>query len=154
MSRHFFTHSTFLNSVSERFTSMKEVLSVDLRSLAFFRILVGMYLLIDSINRISLTSVFYHDGGMLPRETANLTYIEHAYHFQLMLLSGEMWFSYFFFGIMLLLSLLLIAGFKTRPVTFLSWLFFCSIIIRDGATTNGGDILIAILLFWGFFLRI
>lgn len=133
-------------------TGVKQIFSVDLRSLAVYRILLGSVLLLDVINRITLVPAFYSDSGIVPRSLADLGTYEYAYHFQLMMLSGSEWFSYLFLGILALFSLLLIAGYKTKPVTLLCWLFLCSLSVRNSLVLHAGDTLLTVLLFWGIFL--
>ena len=133
-------------------TDVTEILSLDVRSLALFRILLGIYLLLDTINRIKLTPAFYSDSGILPRYMVDLGNFENMYHFKLMMISGEGWFAYLFFGIAIAVSFFLIFGFKTRFITFMAWLMYVSFVIRDPLTKHAGDNLYILMLFWGMFL--
>jgi hypothetical protein len=134
------------------FTDIKTVFSIDVRALAIFRILMGLILLLDIINRIKLTPAFNSDTGILPRHMVDLGAFEYAYHFQIMFVNGGEWFSYLYFSLMLLLGVMLLIGYKTKLITILCWLFFCSIIVRDPLTRHAGDILFIVLLFWSIFL--
>jgi hypothetical protein len=133
-------------------TSVQNIFSIDLRSLAFYRIFLGIILLSDAINRISLVPPFYSDSGISPRSSIDLGVFEYAYHFHLMMISGEEWFSYLILSFLIVLSLLLIAGYKTKPVLFMCWFLFCSLSVRNSLILHAGDTLLTILLFWGLFL--
>jgi hypothetical protein len=137
----------------QKFTvTAEEVFSLDSRSLAIFRIMLGLYLFLDMINRIMLVPSFYSDSGILPRYLVDLDQIEYAWHLHLMMISGTEWFACLFLGLLLLFSLLLMAGYKTRWMTFWCWLLFSSVIIRDPLTRHAADTLVILLLFWGMFL--
>jgi len=131
---------------------VKEIFSIDFRSAALYRMLLGMYVVFDAVNRISLTPTFYSDTGLFPRSAVPLEHFEHAVHFHGLFLSGSGWFAALFFTVMAIAGLCLFIGFKTRAATVLCWFLFCNAIVRDGLTTNSGDILLIQLLFWGMFL--
>ncbi len=133
-------------------TSVNEILSLDIRSLAIFRVLLGIIVIFDTINRISLVPAFYSDSGIIPRELINLGSFENAYHFQILFLSGSEWFSYLILGSLLLFGFFLMIGYKTRLMTFLCWLLISAAVIRDPLTSHAADNLLIILLFWSLFL--
>ncbi len=135
-------------------TDAKTIFSLDIRSLALFRVLLGSILILDMINRFQFVPYFYSDEGIISREIVNLGMLENAYHFQLMFLSGSEWFSYFFFTVTMLAGLFLLLGYYTKIFTFIAWLFYCSIIVRDPFTTHAADTLYILLLFWALFLPI
>lgn len=138
--------------LDKKFTDVKTIFSLDVRSLSLFRILLAVTLILDTLNRIYRVPEFYSDHGIVPRELVNLGQFDSVYHFQLMFLSGNEWFSYLFLGILLVCSVLLLIGFKTRITTFICWLLLCSVIIRDPLTTHAGDTLLIVLLLWSLFL--
>lgn len=133
-------------------TPVQQVFSIDLRSLALFRILLGVILVLDVINRMSLIPAFYSNTGIAPIDMITPENMEHAYHFQLMMLSGGEWFSYLFMGLLVILSFFLIVGYKTRVAAFLCWLMFCSLSVRNELILHAGDTLLTLLLFWAMFL--
>lgn len=136
----------------KHFKSVKEIFSIDIRSAAIFRVLLGLYIIFDSLNRIHLAPAFYSDDGALPRLVMPLEGYETSYHFQLLFLSGTEWFSILFFSVLALLGLLLLLGYKTKHVIVLCWIFVCTSNVRDTLSINSGDTLMMQLLFWGMFL--
>jgi len=133
-------------------TDVEEVFSIDIRSLAIFRMLLGVYIVADAIDKFSLVTPFFSDDGVIPRSMVDLSNIEYAYHLQLSLVSGSEWFGYLYLSVLLIGGLLLIVGYKTRIITILCWLLFSSLIVRMDAISNSGDTLLILLLFWGMFL--
>jgi hypothetical protein len=131
---------------------VNEILSIDYRSAALFRIFLGIYVVIDAVNRITLTPVFYSDSGLFPSSVVPLESFEYAIHFHGLFLSGSYWFAVLFFSITAVTGLCLLAGFKTKSVTILCWFLLCTTVVRDGLTVDSGDILLIQLLFWGMFL--
>lgn len=132
--------------------TVREIFSVDGRSAALLRIFLGFYIVLDAINRIYLTPAFYSDSGVIPRSAMPLVQFEHAYHFQLLFLSGGEWFSVLFFTVLAISGFCLLAGYKTRFFTILCWFLVCTANVRDSLTINSGDILLMQLLFWSMFL--
>lgn len=133
-------------------TGVKQILSLDLRSLALYRVFLGVILFLDSINRMLLVPAFYADSGIVPRSMVNLEQMEHAYHLQILFLKGSEWYAYLFLCGMAICSISLIIGFRTRIVTVLCWFLFCSLNLRNGLILHAGDTLLTLLLFWGMFL--
>ena len=135
-----------------KFAKVENIFTLDVRSLAIFRILLGIYIVLDAIDKFSLVNPFFSDNGVIPRSMVDLSAIEYAYHLQISLLSGSEWFGYIFLAILAIFGFLLIIGFKTRIVTVVCWLLFSSLIVRMDAISNSGDTLLIVLLFWAMFL--
>jgi hypothetical protein len=129
---------------------IKSIFELDLRSLAFFRIVIGIVILGDLLIRLIDFTTFYTDSGIHSRsfiiEDVN------QYRFSLYYVVGR---SEQVLTLMLLhfaVGVAFVLGFKTRLMTFLIWLLTVSIQNRNYTILNNGDSLIRCLLFFGFFL--
>ena len=127
------------------------VVDLDLRSLALLRVLLGLILLCDIAVRATDINAFYTDFGSLSRYAL------------LELGWNQNWFSLYMstghkFGVALLMALAgfcaigLMIGWRTRLMTFGSWLLLISIHSRNPMVLNGGDIYLRVILFWMLFL--
>jgi len=133
---------------------MKRVFGLDLRSLALFRIMLGVLLMVDTSMRIGDLKAHYSDQGVLPRNvlidpTSNLL---SDFAASLYFISGS---APFVLGLMLLqiaIGALLIVGFKTRLMTVCAWLLVISLHARNPMVITGGDSLLSLLLLWSIFL--
>lgn len=123
----------------------------DLRSLALFRIALGLVLIIDVGTRLGHLSEFYTDQGVLPRLLFSRS--EFAHQWLCFHLGVGHW-----VGIFLLLMLQaglglgLFLGWRTRLMTVGSWFLFNSLLVRNPMVNDRGDLELSLLLFWSFFL--
>lgn len=124
--------------------------SVDLRSLALMRIGVGAVLLIDLLFRLQYVNIFYSDTGLLSRSTAIAKLNPQL--ISLHLANGSEYFQFFLIFLQIAISLCLIVGYKTRIVTFLSWILYISLFSRNPYINYGADFLLLYLLLLGIFL--
>ena len=110
---------------------------------------LGACLLVDLLLRFPQIDDFYTDNGVLPRE-ALLLY--RAPVLSLHMASG----AWPFQAGLLLLSIVaavgLIAGYRTRLVTVVSWVALVFLQARNPLAAHAGDRLLKALLFWGMFL--
>jgi len=131
---------------------MAKFFRMDIRSLALFRVLAGLLILLDLALRLRDLSAHYTDFGVLPIDEAvklsgysgGLT----SLHF----MSGSPLFQLCLFFFAACFALMLIAGWRTQLATILSWVFLVSLQDRNTLILNGGDILFRLMLFWGIFL--
>ena len=128
----------------------EEILGIDLRSLALFRIALALLLLVYlSVLATDLT-LFYTDQGVLPRSLLFETY---PYpRIDLHSINGSTSFVAFLFLIQMTLAVFLLVGWKTGIVTALSWLLLTSLHARNPMLLHSGDYLLRILFFWSLFL--
>lgn len=123
---------------------------MDLRSLALFRIAVGLVLLTDLLLRLPQLTVFYTDRGVLPREAvlqfANLRWI-----FSIHYASGGWLYQFSLCLVAIVAAIGLILGYRTRLCAVLSWLLLLSLHARNIQVLHGGDAVLRLLLFWGMF---
>ncbi len=125
--------------------------SLDLRALAAFRIGVGFLLLWNLGARSLWLRAHYTDAGILPRSFL----IEHdpnKWATSLFFANGSAGFAAFLFVFHTIAAVALLLGYRTRVATFLNWLLLLSLHNRNPWICQGGDFILHLLLFWGFFL--
>lgn len=129
---------------------LKELFGTDLRSLAVFRILISLLIIVDLIIQTSDIKAFYTDEGLLPR----ILHINQFgnWYLSLYMLNGHVAFASLLFLLTIFFAVLLLIGYKTRLVNFMLWFLIISLHARNPLVLLGGDILLRMLLFWGMFL--
>lgn len=132
---------------------IEELFSIDLRSLALFRICLGLIILIDLGIRLTALEAHYTDSGVLPR---SLIYEQsgHQANWSVHFLSGSVTGQAIVFAIHALLGFALLIGYQTWIVTVLNWYFMTSLYSRNMLVLQGGDVLLLLLLFWSIFLPV
>lgn len=128
-----------------------KMFALDLRSLALFRVLLGLSLFVDLSYRIFFVYDFYSDNGVLPRD-ALISKFMNVWETSLLLLSGKTEVITVFMIVAILSSLALTIGFYTRVAAFVCWILVVSIHTRNGVILHGGDDVFRVLLFWGQFV--
>lgn len=130
---------------------IEEFFGIDLRSLAVFRIGLGLLVLADLFGRFSDFNVFYTDGGILPRALL-LQQFPSLFRISVHLASGSALFEGVLFVLAALSAVCLVMGVRTRIATVLSWFLLMSLHVRNPMVLHSGDYLLRLLLFWGMFL--
>ncbi|PYY15322.1 MAG: hypothetical protein DMG60_18010 [Acidobacteria bacterium] len=125
--------------------------SLDLRSLALFRMALGAVLLGDLLWRAGDLTVFYTDFGVLPR-AALLDKFLPANRFSLHMMSGQLIFQAMLFMVAAVFAVMLVAGIRTRLAAFASWFMVVSIQTRNPIILQGGDVYVRLLAFMAIFL--
>ena len=125
--------------------------SADTRSLSLFRVGLALLLLADLVTRAPSLTAFYTDAGVMPRGFV-IDNLQDVWSFSLHLASGQVYFQAFLFVCAGLAALLLLVGYRTRLMTFVSWALLASLHVRNPEVLSSGDILLRVLLFWGLFL--
>ncbi len=133
--------------------AIKKNFSLDVRSLALFRVALALILIIDFLfTRLPYFTLFYTDKGILPlrilfrdksfwASSSSLNFISSSHGYQLVL--GITALIFFF---------MLLVGYKTRWAVLGSWILVASFHSRNFLILNSGDILICLLLFWSLCL--
>jgi hypothetical protein len=129
---------------------LQSIFGLDLRSLALFRIALGMILLIDIVIRYQDVHAFYTDEGALPRAGLPVFNSGMSVHE----LDGSLPFQVVLFYLHGFAALALILGWFTRYVHPLAWFLTMSIHCRNPMVLHGGDVLLRQLLFWSMFLPV
>eukprot|EP00899_Mesostigma_viride_P022741 jgi/Mesvir1/3651/Mv14945-RA.2 len=122
----------------------------DLRSLALFRALLAVCILVDCWMRLGSARALMTDQGVLPREA--LLRVWPSTPWCLHLLSGSSTMQVCAIFAAALTALLLLVGHRTRLMTFLCWLLLTSTQLRNPLVVDQQDHLLRLLLFWGWFL--
>lgn len=127
---------------------IKQLFSIDIRTLALYRIVLGISLILQMLTLYPLRWHLLDDSGITPH---TFTYAQSS-SWSLYFISGTGTFA----GILLLLSafiaLLFTIGYRTRLMGFLLWVLICSLERRNYWTLNGGDWYSELLLMWTLFL--
>lgn len=125
--------------------------SIDLRSLALFRVTLGLMLVIDIISRLPNLRAFYSDEGVLPRAVL-IERFANPWHVGLLLITGRPLIVTIIFFLGMLLAISLMIGYRSRLAAFLCWLFVISVDSRNPAVIHGGDEVMRLLFFWSWLL--
>ncbi|MDB6109307.1 MAG: hypothetical protein JWR69_1057 [Pedosphaera sp.] len=132
---------------------ISKLFEIDVRSLALFRIALGILILLDLGTRALDLRGHYTDGGVWPRAlAAHELALERHWYFSLHLLGGSTVFAAGLFAVAAMVAVALIIGYRTRLATVLSWILLISLHMRMERVVNSGDMLFRMLLFWGMFL--
>lgn len=140
-----------VSSVTGLFKYLRRAYSLDLRSLALFRVGLALVLIGDLIVRACDLTVFYTDWGILPR-AALLDNFSLPERFSIHLMSGAFAFQAALFIIAGLFALMLLFGVRTRFAAFASWFMLISIQMRNPVILQGGDVYLRVLAFIAIFL--
>jgi hypothetical protein len=124
-------------------------LTLDLRSLALFRVAIAGCLLADLLLRIPQLDDFYTDRGVLPR--AALFRLKDPL-ICLHCLAGEWWVEFALLMFAIICALGLLVGYRTRLSTILSWALLTSMHARNPFVEHSGGVILQLMLFWGMFL--
>ncbi len=127
---------------------LQSIFGLDVRSLALFRIVLGIILLFDVAIRYEDVHAFYTDEGVLPRSALPPYNLGMSVH----ILDGSLGFQVVLFYLHGFAALALILGWHTRYVLPLAWFLTLSVHSRNTLVLHGGDILLRLLLFWSMFL--
>ncbi|MEQ1867637.1 MAG: HTTM domain-containing protein, partial [Micropepsaceae bacterium] len=131
---------------SERF------FAIDLRSIAAFRVMLAVAILMRLAGVVGDIDAFYTDDGLMPR-SVQLEYGAPTAT-SLYFVNGTRGFAVALFVLQAAAALFLLAGFRSRAAAFVSWLLFLSLVNRNPIIGTGGDSLLTLLLFWAMFLPI
>ncbi|MBY0384346.1 HTTM domain-containing protein [bacterium] len=133
------------------FLKTKSVFTLDLRSLAFFRILLSLVLIYDLFDRIRDLKDHYTDWGVLPRQVL-IDSIANFWEWSLHFSFGHTFGVFILFGLSLASYICLLVGYRTRLSTIISWVLLTSLQTRNPMVLQGGDELLKMVLFWAIFL--
>lgn len=131
--------------------TLLDLFSVDLRTLALTRIALALIVLIRLAACLPDLRAFYSDDGVMPR-AAVYENLPRSWFISLHFLSGRAEVEALIFLISGVVALLLLVGYKTRLVSFWTWLLFISLCTRNPFVVHGGDSLLKMLLLWGIFV--
>jgi hypothetical protein len=130
---------------------LRRAFSLDGRSLAAFRIAIGLLVAADALLRSRDISLMLAPDGMFPLPLLR-QYLDDPWAWSLAMLVDAAWWGPFMLCLEAAAGLLLAAGCGTRVATIASWVAVVSVLRRTAPATNAGDAWLACLLFWGMFL--
>ena len=129
----------------------RQLLGIDLRSLALLRVGLAFVVIVDLFQRSLDLKAHYSDLGVLPRWA--LTHeVADKWNFSIHNLNGTSEFEAILFIAHGIIAFLLLVGFKTRLVTVLCWILTISLQSRNPLILSGGDDLLVLFLLWSTFL--
>jgi hypothetical protein len=132
-------------------TFVRDHYKVDLRALALMRIAIGCVVLSDLIIRGCDLSVHYTKDGILPVSLL-LEFDSKPLRWSFHYLNDTFAYQAFLFYLQGIVTLFLIAGYRTRLFTVLSWILMVSLQNRNPFIQQSGDDLLRLILLWGIFL--
>lgn len=130
---------------------LRQIYSLDCRSLALFRAFLGIVILGDLAARAQDLAAFYTDAGVISRAEL-MSRVPLPLGWSVHLLTGSFGGVMFLFILNVLFALMLIVGFKTRFATVACWVLITSLHLRAYMVLQGGDVILRMMLFWGMFL--
>jgi hypothetical protein len=125
--------------------------TLDIRSLAAFRIGSGLLLVIDSLLRTRDFSLMFAADGIFPPDLVRGFHGDPA-KWSLALLDDATWCGASVLATEGIAGLFLAVGCQTRIATLVAWVALLSVVRRTVPAANSGDLWLACNLFWGMFL--
>ncbi|SDK98736.1 HTTM domain-containing protein [Natronorubrum texcoconense] len=130
--------------------NVAQCVRIDTRTLAVFRVFVGLLIIADVLLRARNFTHFYTEEGVVPRSLAMELSADNAFSFYH--LTTDPTLIALLMGIQILIAVQLIVGYKTRIATILSFLFVVSLDHHNPLVLSYADTLFRLLLFWAIFL--
>lgn len=128
-----------------------QLIAIDTRSLALFRIVIALVVVVDLFLRAPDISFFLTDAGALPR--AELWRLDgNPYAWSLHALSGSWAWEVLLFVVHASAAAALAIGWRTRWAAIATWVLCVSLQGRNFQVLQGGDVLLRCMLFWAMFL--
>ncbi|WP_062057961.1 HTTM domain-containing protein [Aquimarina longa] len=132
---------------------IQNIFSFDLRLLGVFRILLGILIIIDIINRSQDLTIFYTDQGIYPRALL-LQNDWNLWNFSINMITGSYEGQIIIFLVTILCALMVTIGFRTKFFLISLYFLIISIHVRNPYIVHGGDLVIKLLVFYAIFLPI
>lgn len=133
--------------------ALDDIVSIDLRSLGFFRIFLGAIVISDLIVRAFYLKAHYSDYGVLPRKVL-MDCCSKSFHISIHMLSGEVWVQAVIFILAGICAFLFMVGYRSRLMAFLCLIFAVGLQMRNPIVLNSGDNLYRLMLFFSIFLPV
>ena len=130
---------------------LTDVLGLDVRSLAVFRVGLGLLLLTDVLTRVQHLDAHYTDAGVLPLSVLLRQQWNNGW-WSLHALSGDAGLQWLLFGLAAVFAVQLVLGWRTRVAHVASWVLLASAQARNPLVLQGGDDLLRLVTFWSMFL--
>ena len=127
------------------------IFTLDLRSLALFRVALGTLVIVDLVRRAIDLRAHYTDFGVLPRADM-LEYYKTAGKWTIHLFTGGWQGMAVIFVIHALFALAMLLGYRTKIATFVTFALTVSLHHRNPLVLQGGDAVVRMALFWAMFV--
>ena len=127
-----------------------DVFSVDLRSLALFRIFLGFLIIADLAGRVPNFRAHFTEEGILPRELLISSMSE--WRWSLFLINGSLQFQVALFIATWIAAICIIVGYRTRLMLVVAWVLIMSLQVRNPLVLSGADTLLRLTMFWSMLL--
>ena len=124
---------------------------LDTRSLAAFRIGLGLILVADAVLRCRYFRLMFTPEGMFPHDALH-AFSPSAANWSLAFLLDATWWDGLILDLEGVAGIMLAAGFQTRLAVIIAWVALVSVVRRTAPATNAGDLWLTTLLLWGWFL--
>lgn len=136
-------------------THLQRIFSFDARSLAAFRILLGIMIVVDLLDRATVFEVMYTERGLTPLADLREIYgraVFNERHFSFHMLHGGAFFQGGMFVLAGLCACGLMVGWNTRFFVVASWVLHASVHTRNPVYGSAADLTLGLMLFWAMFL--
>ena len=130
--------------------NLSDAVAIDTRTLAVFRVFLGLLIIADVLLRLRNFSFYYADSGAVPRSLAMDATADTA--ISVFYLSTSPAVTLALFGVGTLVACQLIVGYRTTLATVLSLIFVVSVDHLNPFVLSYADTLFRLLLFWAIFL--
>ncbi len=130
--------------------NLRDIFSIDLRTLALFRILLAVAQLYSLYVLWFSMDAFLTDDGLIQR----VDLVGNPFRFSLYFINGSYGFTAFLMAVHTLAALCLLVGYRVRLAAFTAWVLGVSLIGRAYPILQGGDVLLPLLMFWAIFLPV
>lgn len=130
-----------------------DLVALDARTLALFRVLLTLGLLIDFGHAALDYHDLFSDQGVMPR-AAVLAFWPSAVSNSIYLAAGADWLGYGLLALHGLAIISLMIGYRCRLATLACLIFTASLQTRDYLTNQASDDLFRLLLFWALFVPV
>ncbi|HEX4922925.1 MAG TPA: hypothetical protein VFV50_02530 [Bdellovibrionales bacterium] len=129
--------------------AIARIFDLDDRSLAAFRLVLGVLAALDTLQRLAGAGAFYSDAGVLSRAAAGEPALLKIYF-----LSGDAQVQSAFLVLQLSFALCFAAGIHARFFGLLLYAFLGSLHFRNPLVLSGSEMLMRLMLLWSLFLPI
>jgi hypothetical protein len=136
-------------------TLIRRIFSIDLRTLAAFRICFALALLVDLYDRALSLEAHYTDVGTFPIQVMKLWIGPNApwwSGFSIHGLGGGLAYQIFLWVLAVLFAFSLLVGYQSRIAALLSWVMLVSVHNRNPMVLHGGDVMLRCMAFWATWL--
>jgi len=130
---------------------VRQTFAMDTRSLAVFRLALGMVILFSLIARIPSFTDLMLEGGVLPLEAMKASWGDRSLWTLYSLSSSDTWAWTLLFSTMVC-AIFFSVGVGWRVAGIVLWILMSSLYTRNPWLQNSGDKLLLFLLLWGLFL--